>query len=72
MESRYFLAPRCDIPNEEFTVGWICAIEPEFVAPQMFFDQPLGQTRSQSLHDNNSYQLGKIHDHYVVMACLPA
>lgn len=72
MQRTQLVAARCDIPNEEFTVGWICAIEPEFIASQMFFDQPLGQTRSQSLHDNNSYQLGKIHDHYVVMACLPA
>ncbi|KAK4161348.1 ankyrin repeat-containing domain protein [Cladorrhinum sp. PSN259] len=66
------LPAKCDVPKDEFTVGWICAIEPEFVASQMFLDEALGRPRTQAPNDNNSYQLGVIHGHYVVMACLPA
>ncbi|KAK3986844.1 ankyrin repeat-containing domain protein [Cladorrhinum sp. PSN332] len=66
------LTLKCHVPNEEFSVGWICAIESEFTASQMFLDEPLGHPRTQALHDNNTYQLGKIHEHFVVMTCLPA
>jgi nucleoside phosphorylase len=57
--------------HESYTVGWICALPKEMAASQAMLDEihpPLPQDTS----DPNSYTLGRIGIHYVVMACLPA
>ena len=59
--------------NDNYTVGWICAIEPEYLAAQLCLDErhpPL--TCRLSPNDTNMYVLGKINDHNVVIACLPS
>ncbi|KLJ13037.1 hypothetical protein EMPG_11994 [Blastomyces silverae] len=57
--------------NKNYTVGWICAISTELVAARNFLDEkhegPVYVTRN----DANSYTLGRIGEHNVVIACLP-
>ncbi|KAK7731268.1 hypothetical protein SLS57_001204 [Botryosphaeria dothidea] len=55
----------------EYTVGWICAIPTEQVAARQFLDEEHKPPTVQSTTDNNSYILGKIGGHNVVIAVLP-
>jgi nucleoside phosphorylase len=57
-------------PND-YTVGWICAITPEYVAARAFLDVEHERPEFLSLNDDNSYTLGKIGKHNVVIAVLP-
>ncbi|KAF4956485.1 hypothetical protein FSARC_11555 [Fusarium sarcochroum] len=57
--------------NEQYTVGWICAITTEYVAAQVFLDEKYGQPEYTSPHDQNDYTLGRIGSHNVVIAVLP-
>ncbi|KAL4863179.1 hypothetical protein BDV12DRAFT_202330 [Aspergillus spectabilis] len=54
-----------------YTVGWICAVMVEFVAAQEFLDQAHGQPTIIHPDDENSYALGSIGGHNVVIAILP-
>ena len=57
---------------QDYTVGWICAITTEFVAAQAFLDEEHDAYKVEvSPHDNNTYALGKIGRHNVVIAVLP-
>lgn len=56
---------------EDYTVGWICAIKVEYVAAQVLLDEEHEGPASVSQHDNNSYTLGRIGKHNVVIATLP-
>ncbi|KAK4242978.1 vegetative incompatibility protein HET-E-1 [Corynascus novoguineensis] len=56
---------------EKYTVGWICAITTEFVAARAFLDEEHDGPCQVAQHDNNSYVLGKIGNHNVVIAVLP-
>ncbi|KAH7304470.1 nucleoside phosphorylase domain-containing protein [Stachybotrys elegans] len=57
-------------PND-YTVGWICAIDTEYVAAQEFLDEEHPRLASQDPNDNNIYTLGRVGQHNVVIACLP-
>lgn len=57
--------------NSEYTVGWICAITTESVAARAFLDEEHGVPGQVAQRDNNSYVLGKIGSHNVVIAVLP-
>lgn len=54
-----------------YTVGWICAISTEFVAAKEFLDQYHEGPEYVSRNDNNTYALGRIGKHNVVIAVLP-
>ncbi|KAK7967866.1 purine and uridine phosphorylase [Apiospora aurea] len=56
---------------EKYTVGWICAVEPEYVAAQEFLDEEHPRLNYQDVNDNNIYTLGRIGEHYIAIACLP-
>ncbi|KAF6806860.1 Kinesin light chain 5 [Colletotrichum plurivorum] len=56
---------------QAYTVGWICAITAESVAARAFLDEEHAGPRQVAQHDNNSYILGKIGSHNVVIAALP-
>lgn len=59
------------LTHQEYTVGWICALPSELTAAIAMLDEehlPL----KQYLNDDNSYTLGKMGGHNVVIACLPA
>ena len=57
--------------NNNYTVGWICAINTELVAAQAFLDKKHEGPEYVSPNDDNSYTLGKIGKHNVVIAVLP-
>ncbi|KAL6838127.1 hypothetical protein V8C40DRAFT_279665 [Trichoderma camerunense] len=57
--------------TNNYTVGWICATLPAYVAAQAFLDETHESPKYVSPHDNNDYTLGKIGRHNVAIAVLP-
>lgn len=55
----------------DYTVGWICAVQTEYVVACELLDEEHPPLPTTSLQDDNVYTLGRIGDHNVVMACLP-
>ncbi|KAJ5740111.1 G-protein beta WD-40 repeat-containing protein [Penicillium manginii] len=65
--------PRGTFTHGDYTVGWICALpESELVAAMAMLDEKHPVLPTIDPHDSNSYVLGRIGDHNVVIACLPA
>ncbi|KAG5792796.1 hypothetical protein H9Q69_008154 [Fusarium xylarioides] len=60
------------IELEEYTVGWLCALPFEMAAAKGMLDRIHPDLCEQDPYDHNSYTLGEIQGHYVVIACLPA
>lgn len=60
------------LPNRMYTVGWICALAVEMAAATAMLDEVHQAPRELHPNDHNSYTLGKINNHNVVIACLPA
>ncbi|KAH8652933.1 hypothetical protein BGZ61DRAFT_374430, partial [Ilyonectria robusta] len=67
--------PAADAPgrkaNDDYTVGWICAIRTEYVAAQEFLDEEHEVPEFVSPNDTNDYTLGRLGKHNVVIAVLP-
>jgi len=64
------------LPNNQYTIGWICAIQCELTAARLIMDT-LGKIHvdhpiQQSTGDKNAYLLGEIQGHNVVVATLPS
>lgn len=59
------------LSNDDYTVGWICALTTEYVAAQVFLDKKHAPAAYIPTHDNNDYVLGCIGKHNVVIAVLP-
>lgn len=57
--------------RQDYTVGWICAVETEYVAACELLDQEHPSLPISFLHDDNAYTLGRIGNHHIVIACLP-
>jgi nucleoside phosphorylase len=60
------------LKRSDYTVGWICALPLELGASMTMFDEEHTTLPSALSSDQNNYSLGKIGEHNVVMACLPA
>jgi len=58
--------------NDDYMVGWICALPTERAAAEAMLDEVHDKPRGQLPSDYNSYTLGRIGDHNVVITCLPA
>lgn len=59
-------------PNDAYQVGWISALHIERAAAESMLDEKHGRPQSPLFRDDaNSYVLGRIHEHNVVIACLP-
>ncbi|KUL83288.1 hypothetical protein ZTR_09137 [Talaromyces verruculosus] len=57
----------------DYTIGWICALpKTELVAAAAMLDEEHPILPAADSQDTNSYLLGRIGDHNVVIACLPA
>jgi nucleoside phosphorylase len=56
--------------HEDYTVGWICALPIELAAGKSMLDR-VHKPLSPLPGDNNSYTLGNIGLHNIVLACLP-
>ncbi|XWW92184.1 hypothetical protein V2A60_000107 [Cordyceps javanica] len=61
----------CQLANDAYTVGWICALFTEYVAAQIFLDEKHLPPAFTAKHDNNNYTLGRIGKHNVAIAVLP-
>ena len=55
----------------DYHVGWICAQNIELSAAMAMLDEEYEMMTGQDPHDHNSYVLGRIQKHNVVMACMP-
>jgi nucleoside phosphorylase len=60
---------RCRI--EDYTIGWVCALPIELAAAAEMLDEEHHDV-PQDRNDTNLYTLGRISEHNVVIACLPA
>ena len=60
-----------DFTSNDYTVGWICALEIELAASQAMLDEVYPDLL-QDEKDSNTYTLGRIGQHNVVLACLPS
>jgi nucleoside phosphorylase len=56
---------------EDYGVGWICAVQTEYVVACESLDEEYPILLTSSPHDDNVYTLGRIGHHNVVIACLP-
>ncbi|KAI9775388.1 MAG: hypothetical protein M1839_001243 [Geoglossum umbratile] len=66
------MAKRRTLKYEDYTVGWICALpDPEMVVAQAMLDEEHEILPAADLSDTNTYLLGRIGSHNVVVACLP-
>ncbi|KAJ8113915.1 hypothetical protein ONZ43_g5032 [Nemania bipapillata] len=57
--------------RSQYTVGILCALPKELMAVRALFDHKHGSLET-ALGDSNQYVLGKMAQHMVVAACLPA
>src|SRR3954468_22261178 len=57
--------------NREYTVAWICALPLERSAADAVLDVLHDQPLEVHPEDHNSYRLGSIGKHNIVIACLP-
>ncbi|KAJ5456170.1 hypothetical protein N7530_011444 [Penicillium desertorum] len=56
---------------KNYTVGWICAINTEYVAAQAFLDEKHEGPEYLSPHNKNDYTLGRVGKHNIVISVLP-
>ena len=67
------MADRRSLPIHQYHVGVICALSHEMKAVRAMLeieDEPL-KSEDKGAHDSNTYVLGRMSGHYVVVACLP-
>lgn len=57
---------------QDYTVGWVCALPLEMAVAKGMLDQIHPNLSEQDPADHNSYVLGQIQGHNIVIACLPA
>ncbi|KAI1824905.1 hypothetical protein F4861DRAFT_530659 [Xylaria intraflava] len=55
---------------DDYTIGWVCALPIEMAAAKYMLDD-IHAGLDRNSNDNNTYILGSLHRHNVVMACLP-
>ncbi|KAI0135106.1 purine and uridine phosphorylase [Daldinia grandis] len=57
-------------PNS-YSIGWICAVGKELVAAQVFLDEQHDGPDHVPVNDNNTYTLGRMGKHRIVIAAMP-
>ncbi|RDA95348.1 hypothetical protein CP533_3444 [Ophiocordyceps camponoti-saundersi (nom. inval.)] len=57
--------------KKKYTIGWICAINTEYVAAQVLLEEPHDGPHWIDTRDGNNYKLGSISRHNIVVATLP-
>jgi nucleoside phosphorylase len=58
--------------KDVYTVGWICALPGEMAASEAILDEIHGGLQDPDPQDNNTYTLGQMQGHKIVIASLPA
>ncbi|KAM6484184.1 hypothetical protein HDV62DRAFT_314970 [Trichoderma sp. SZMC 28011] len=56
--------------NDEYTIGWISALNEELMLAMAMLDEEHGRPQSTPRDDTNAYHLGRIGEHNIAMACL--
>jgi len=56
---------------QSYTIGWICALDTEYVAARAFLDESHGRIDDIDIRDANDYTLGQMGPHNIVIAVLP-
>ncbi|KAJ6004603.1 hypothetical protein N7540_012972 [Penicillium herquei] len=64
------MATGATLSHDDYTVGWICALPLEMAAAKLMMDAIHPSLPSPST-DQNTYILGNIGEHNIVIACLP-
>lgn len=67
----YHTAAARTFSHDDYTVGWICALPLEMTAATAMLDD-VHPGLSVHPNDNNTYTLGRIGTHNIVVACLPS
>ncbi|RSL54066.1 hypothetical protein CEP54_010073 [Fusarium duplospermum] len=57
---------------DEYTIGWICALQEEFEAACRMLDNEFDSLDAADPKDDNTYVFGRIHQHNIVIGCLPS
>ena len=65
------MAARASQSHDDYTVGWICALPLEMAAAKLMLDA-IHPSLPRLRTDQNTYILGNIGDHNIVIACLPS
>ncbi|RMZ87896.1 hypothetical protein DV736_g4876, partial [Chaetothyriales sp. CBS 134916] len=66
------MATRPSLPIERYQVGVVCALPDEMSAAIAMLGERHRPIAGQDRLDQNNYVLGRVHDHNVVIACLPS
>lgn len=61
-------APLRKLAHTDYIVGWICALNTEYVAAQLFLDERHKGPDYVSPNDNNDYTLGRVGSHVLLSA----
>jgi nucleoside phosphorylase len=64
-------SPISDPSIEDYTIGWICALQEEYEASCRMLDDEFDGLEVNEVNDNNTYMYGCISGHKVVIGCLP-
>ncbi|EXK24229.1 hypothetical protein FOMG_19035 [Fusarium oxysporum f. sp. melonis 26406] len=56
---------------EDYTIGWICALQEEYEAACRMLDDEFEGPETSDANDNNTYVFGRISEHKVAIGCLP-
>lgn len=59
------------LSTEEYHVGIVCALPHEMAAVMGMLDEDYGRIQRKARTDDNTYAIGRIYEHNVVIACLP-
>ena len=57
------------LTHDAYTIGWVCALHKEQTAAIAMLDE-IHQTPPKTRTDSNTYTLGSIGNHNIVIACL--
>ncbi|GIJ81640.1 hypothetical protein Asppvi_000139 [Aspergillus pseudoviridinutans] len=63
--------PKRSFHHENYRIAWLCALPVEMAAAEAMLDERHPDLPTKP-NDNNTYILGRIHAHNVVIACLPS
>jgi nucleoside phosphorylase len=66
------MSVRRSLPIEQYQLGVVCALPQEMTAAIAILDERHQPIISQDTLDPNNYVLGRVHEHDVVIACLPS
>jgi nucleoside phosphorylase len=66
------MSKRRALVKNDYTVGWVCALPLEMATAKGMLDEIHEDLQEQDPSDHNSYMLGQIYHHNIVIASLPA